>query len=145
MMYPGEDRAIAQVLVYGDRYGYGNLISRLQEAWEERLLKSGLNKEAAKLGSWQLDAWSEMVKRSEMVKKEEIKKSLEKVLSTPYGERPMLPEFGTKVRELMKLEEMGEIADLIETAAFVAEHESQITDEQENRLIAFAKGLRGKG
>lgn len=37
MMFPGEKEAIDAVLRAGEQYGYGNMISRLQDAWGRML------------------------------------------------------------------------------------------------------------
>ena len=53
VIFPGEAEAVAQMLIYADRYGYGNLISRLQEAWKEKLVKTGMDQETASMASWE--------------------------------------------------------------------------------------------
>ncbi len=46
-----ERLAVYAVLVYGEAYGYGNLISHLQTAWALRLMKSGIDEKAARAGA----------------------------------------------------------------------------------------------
>jgi len=43
-----EQNAIRAVLVYGEAYGYGNLMSHLQTAWAARLVRGGLSEKAAR-------------------------------------------------------------------------------------------------
>ena len=46
--FPGERKAILEVLHYGENYGYGNLISHLGRAWANMLKeKYGMSEESA--------------------------------------------------------------------------------------------------
>lgn len=50
---PGEKHAIEVALNVARQYGYGNLISRLQDEWSKRLQEnSGLDKNTADAGAW---------------------------------------------------------------------------------------------
>lgn len=46
MLKDTEEHAIEEVLRYGEKYGYGNLIEQLQDAWADSL-QPGLSKKAA--------------------------------------------------------------------------------------------------
>lgn len=59
--FPGEREAIAKVLEYGGTFGYGNLISHLQEAWSKRLQDQGIPKPAADMGAWKIKAYSDEI------------------------------------------------------------------------------------
>jgi hypothetical protein len=39
---PGELETVMLVKIYADQYGYGNLISHLQQIWSEKLQADGL-------------------------------------------------------------------------------------------------------
>lgn len=52
----GEEEAIETVLRLGAVYGYGNMINRLQEAWQGKL-QMGMSEEAARLSSFDCLAW----------------------------------------------------------------------------------------
>ena len=47
MLFPGETKAIEEVLKAGSEYGYGNMIAHLKTAWAKRLMSQGVSKEAA--------------------------------------------------------------------------------------------------
>jgi hypothetical protein len=47
-----EQNAIRAVLVFGEAYGYGNLISHLQTAWAKRLMgQYGMDEQGARIAS----------------------------------------------------------------------------------------------
>lgn len=46
-----EQIAIQEVLAYSEAHGYGNLISHLQTAWAQRLMRDGLSEAAARRAS----------------------------------------------------------------------------------------------
>lgn len=51
----GEQEAIRTVLLYGHRYGFGNLIGHLQEEWSQLLqTRERLSKDAADRGAWKV-------------------------------------------------------------------------------------------
>jgi hypothetical protein len=56
--FPGEQDAIRTVRELGARYGYGNLISRLKDAWSEHLqATSGLSKKSGDLAAGHVCVW----------------------------------------------------------------------------------------
>lgn len=63
-LLPGEEDAIRAVQSLGKKYGYGNLISRLKEAWREDLIGFGLGEPAADYGSQTVCAWCDVDSRT---------------------------------------------------------------------------------
>jgi hypothetical protein len=51
MLMHGEKESIEKVLEYGQKYGYGNLIGWLKQAWVKLLMADGLSKETAELAA----------------------------------------------------------------------------------------------
>lgn len=64
VMFPGEQAAIDTVKALGARYGYGNMISHLQQAWSESLQAQGIEREAADYGATIICAWCDTDKRT---------------------------------------------------------------------------------
>ena len=60
MDFPGERKAVEQVLSFGKKYGYGNLIVRLKCAWALQLMDSGLPLKAALGGALMTEEFSEV-------------------------------------------------------------------------------------
>lgn len=48
-LFPGESEAIQNVLDAGAMYGYGNMAAHLVRAWQELLMRSGMDEETALL------------------------------------------------------------------------------------------------
>jgi hypothetical protein len=52
-LFPGEKEAIDAVLQAGAAFGYGNMISRLREAWRDMLMeKWGFSQKDAEIAAW---------------------------------------------------------------------------------------------
>jgi hypothetical protein len=64
-----EQNAIRAVLVYGEAYGYGNLISHLHTAWAAHLMRDGMSEPAARRAAggpgYPLQMQQDLVERGE--------------------------------------------------------------------------------
>ncbi len=57
-MFPGEAEAIEEMCDYGSQYGYGNLISRLKDAWATMIReKYDFDSRSADLASGHICIW----------------------------------------------------------------------------------------
>lgn len=61
---PGEEEAIRAVVALGAQYGYGNLISRLSDAWSGHLQKKGMDKRTADHVGRHICAWCDVDSRT---------------------------------------------------------------------------------
>jgi hypothetical protein len=64
VLFPGEAEAIATVKALGAQYGYGNLISHLQQAWSDHLVAQGIDRQAADYGGRIICAWCDTDSRT---------------------------------------------------------------------------------
>ena len=65
MQFPGEDEAIESVLVAGEKYGFGNMIHHLKNAWSASLQeKWTMSKKTSDAAAGHICAWCNVDSRT---------------------------------------------------------------------------------
>jgi hypothetical protein len=64
MLFPGEQEAIETVKELGRKYGYGNLIHHLRDAWSEDLQGHGISRDGADMAAGHICVWCKVDTRT---------------------------------------------------------------------------------
>jgi hypothetical protein len=140
--FPCESDAVETVLRLAEEFGYGNLMSHLQKAWQARLQAGGMSEKSARLGSFDVSAYNEEIEIAHAAGRIEGLKEAERLAEDAQEASRLLRQIG-EVSSLAARIDCGERADAIDARLEAYRARIQELERAANGLAEEAKEWEG--